>query len=116
VLCPAVSIRRDGTITFNRLAVCNFDLRSGQLFSVFYSAPYKIIAMKEVPRSGAGVPLKEGKNGTLIAERALDFLEEFGVLARTREYPAWWGQGEAILVPIGGHALPGSCRKLRSRL
>lgn len=101
MLGPAVCIRRDGTIIFNRVAVFNFGLRSGQLLSIFYTDKYKVLAMKEVPPSAAGVPLKDGKNGTLIAQQALDDLEEFGLLERTREYPARWDiQGEFILVPL----------------
>lgn len=95
---PAVRVRTDGTIIFNATAAAEFNFREGDRISTFYHRPSQTLVIRKVGETEGGMPLVATNNKGLKTEKALEFLGIFGVLMRTRTYPARWDSHKEFMV------------------
>ena len=93
-----LAVLHDGTIVFSRALAMESGLDDGKEISVFYSLPAKCLVIAPLPKNSMGVPVRRNAKGSLVAERAVDFLEQFGVLSRRRAYAARWNKERRWLV------------------
>jgi len=84
-----------------RLLSLNPTCATASQISVFYSVPAKCLVIEPLPKNSMGVPVRRNAKGPLVAERAVDFLEQFGLLSRRRTYAARWNKERKwLLVPM----------------
>ena len=93
-----LAIHCDGTIVFSRALSVESGLCAGQPISLFYSVPAKCLVIAPLPKNAMGVRLRRNAEGALVTERAVDFLEQFGLLGRRKTYAVHWNKERKWLV------------------
>lgn len=93
-----VYIFHDGTISFSLALCAQAGLREGKTLSIFYSRPGNFLLIRPLRQNEHGVPVCRNARGALVAEQAVDFLDQFGLLRRKTTYAAHWNPGRGRIV------------------